>query len=56
MDAQFIAERSYTIANYITKYETKGEFSTSDANFSDIQSNKSLASRLFSFVHRVLNH
>ena len=56
LDAQYIHEKSYTLTSYITKYNTKGEKSTHDISFSDIQTNKPLISKLWSFAHRVLNH
>ncbi|KAL7290833.1 hypothetical protein TKK_0015570 [Trichogramma kaykai] len=56
MDAQYVSESSFVISKYISKYGTKGEKGSSDIDFSDIQSNKSLASRLWSFALRVLNH
>uniref|UniRef100_A0ABD2WQD3 ATP-dependent DNA helicase n=1 Tax=Trichogramma kaykai TaxID=54128 RepID=A0ABD2WQD3_9HYME len=56
MDAQYVCESSYIVSKYITKYGTKGEKGTAEVDFSDIQTNKSLASRLWSFAFRVLNH
>ncbi|KAL7290682.1 hypothetical protein TKK_0015437 [Trichogramma kaykai] len=56
MDAQYISESSLVISKYISKYGTKGEKGSSEVDISDIQSNKSLVSRLWSFALRVLNH
>ena len=56
MDAQFIPEASYSLISYITAYSTKGEKGTHDINFSDIQGDKTLISKLWSFAHKVLNH
>ncbi|KAL7307795.1 hypothetical protein TKK_0000117 [Trichogramma kaykai] len=56
MDAQYASEFSMIVSKYITKYGTKGEKGTAEIDFSDIQSNKSLASRLWSFALRTLNN
>lgn len=56
MDAQYIHENSYTLTSYITAYATKGEKGSHDVQFSDIQNNKSLISKLWSYAYRVLNH
>ena len=53
-DAQFIGESSYLLTKYVSSYGTKGEKSVVD--FTDIKSNKSLCSNLWSFASRALNH
>ena len=56
LDAQCIPESSYTLTSYITKYNTKGETDSSEVNFSKIQTNKPLISKLWSFAHKVINY
>ncbi|XP_048514971.1 uncharacterized protein LOC125501890 [Athalia rosae] len=56
MDIQFIGEKSTLLNRCVTKYVAKPEKSNSDTTFEDINSTKSLCSRLWSFGLRMLNH
>lgn len=55
MDIQFIGEHSASLTQYITKYATKSEKSSTD-DFGQLLQNKSAASNLWSFAMRALNN
>ena len=55
MDIQYIEEKSSILNWYITKYTTKSERSHATNAFSDLTSNKSLASRLWNIALRSLS-
>lgn len=55
MDLQLIKEKSSVLTEYITKYQTKAEKSSNVDVFEDINSNKSLQSRLWNIALRSLN-
>lgn len=55
MDIQFIGEKSSSLTNYITKYTTKSEKSSTD-DIGEILQNKSAASNLWSIAMRALNN
>ena len=56
MDLQFIGEKSTILNWYITKYTTKAEKSCGIAEFSELTSTKSLASRLWNIALRSISH
>ncbi|XP_048514295.1 uncharacterized protein LOC125501742 [Athalia rosae] len=56
MDIQFIREESTLPHPYVTKYITQPEKSNSDTTFEDMNSTKSLCSRLCNFASRMLYH
>ena len=56
MDIQYIGEKSSVLNWYITKYTTKAEQSHSTTAFSDLTSNKSLASKLWNIALRSLSN
>ena len=56
MDIQYIGEKSSLLNWYITKYTTKAERSHATTAFSDLTSNKSLASKLWNIALRSLSN
>lgn len=56
MDLQFVGEKSALLNLYVTKYTTKSEKAHSTDLFDQINSTKSLASRLYNVGLRALSH
>ena len=56
MDIQYIGEKSSILNWYITKYTTKAEKSHAKTAFTELTSNKSVASRLWNIALRSLSH
>ena len=56
MDIQFVGEKSSILNWYITKYTTKAEKSHAKTAFTELTSNKSVASRLWNIALRSLSH
>ena len=56
MDIQYIGEKSSMLNWYITKYTTKAEPNHSTTAFSDLTSNKSLASKLWNIALKGLSN
>ena len=57
MDMQYIGEKSTLLNWYIAKYTTKAECSHATTTFSDLTSNKLLASKLWNIsLRRLSNH
>jgi len=56
MDLQYVGEKTAVLNYYITKYTTKSEKSHAVDTFDNINSTKSLASRLFNVGLRALNN